>query len=120
MYGLSKATLAGRELTYGTDKVLAQDYYSQKGSNETSLFVYDASFIKLRQLQLNYSFPVNAFHHKIKSMTIGAVGRNLWTIMKHTPNIDPESNYSNSNVQGLELAAVPAFRSMGFNLNVKF
>ncbi|PUZ29659.1 SusC/RagA family TonB-linked outer membrane protein [Chitinophaga parva] len=119
-YGLSKATLPGRELTYGTGQILAPDYYSQKAYAESALFVYDASFIKLRQVQLNYSFPVNAFHHKIKSMTIGAVGRNLWTVMKHTPNIDPESNYSNSNVQGLELAAVPAFRSMGFNLNIKF
>ncbi|MEP7145182.1 MAG: hypothetical protein ABI707_20015 [Ferruginibacter sp.] len=40
--------------------------------------------------------------------------------MKHTPNIDPESNLNNTNAQGLELAGYPAVRNYGFNVNVKF
>jgi hypothetical protein len=39
--------------------------------------------------------------------------------MKHVPNIDPESNLNATNGQGLELSGFPAFRSYGFNVNVK-
>jgi hypothetical protein len=53
-------------------------------------------------------------------MNISLVGRNLAIIKKHTPNIDPESNYNNSIAQGLELAGVPPTRTYGINLNVKF
>ena len=56
----------------------------------------------------------------IKGLSLSLVGRNLWTIMKHTPNIDPESCINNTNAQGLELNGYPASRNIGFNLNVKF
>jgi len=48
------------------------------------------------------------------------VGRNLATLMKHTPNIDPESSINNTNGQGLELSGYPPVRSWGFNINLKF
>ena len=53
-------------------------------------------------------------------MNISLVGRNLAVLKKDTPNIDPESNYTNGIAQGLELAGVPPFRSYGLNLNIKF
>jgi hypothetical protein len=56
----------------------------------------------------------------IKSITLSLVARNVAILMKHTPNVDPESNYSSSNAQGLELAGYPNVRSYGFNLNFKF
>ena len=56
----------------------------------------------------------------IKSASISIVARNVAILLKHTPNIDPESNYNNTNAQGLELAGYPTVRNFGFNLNVKF
>jgi hypothetical protein len=56
----------------------------------------------------------------IKGVDITLVGRNLAILLKHTPNIDPESNYTNTNAQGLELSGYPAVRSMGLNVNLKF
>jgi hypothetical protein len=56
----------------------------------------------------------------IKGITISAVGRNLAILMKHTPNIDPESELNQTNGQGLELSGYPPQRNIGFNLNVKF
>ena len=53
-------------------------------------------------------------------MSVSLVGRNLWTILKHTDNIDPESAYNNTNGQGLEFNGYPATRNVGFNVNVKF
>lgn len=139
-YGLQKTTLQGRDgngtylgqgVMYDKDKeayvpntvaVNAQDYWQKlSSSNIGEEFVYDASFIKLRELSFGYSFPASILQNRfVKGLSISLVGRNLWTIMKHTPNIDPESAYNNTNGQGLELNGYPATRSVGFNVNVKF
>ncbi|MDN3580252.1 SusC/RagA family TonB-linked outer membrane protein [Mucilaginibacter flavus] len=117
-YGLSKETLPGRDKRYGTNQLYAQDYYVAM-SNNASMFLYDDSFIKFRQIVLGYTFPAKMFNNKIQGITLSAVARNVFTIMKHTPNIDPESNYSNG-PQGIEQAGVPYTRTFGLNLNAKF
>jgi hypothetical protein len=132
VFGLQKLTLAGRETgiigegvneagTKNTVNAKAWDYYQALATNVSSQFVYDASFIKLRQIVIGYTLPSKIFRKMpIQSINISLVGRNLAVLKKHTPNIDPESNYSGSVGQGLELAGVPPFRSFGLNLNVKF
>ncbi|MDB5010335.1 MAG: SusC/RagA family TonB-linked outer membrane protein, partial [Mucilaginibacter sp.] len=114
--GLHQATLVNREALVGT---AASTYYSTLASNVSSLFVQDATFIKLRQATLGYTFPVNLFNGAIKSASLSLVARNLFYLLKRTDNIDPESDYS-YNAQGLELGGVPATRTYGLNLNVKF
>lgn len=118
-FGLTKTTLPGRDLRYGTNDLYPQDYYFQISNNNPAIFVYDAGFIKLRQIIFGYTFPAGLFHSKIQGITLNFVARNVFTIMKHTPNIDPESNYSNG-PQGIEQATVPYTRSFGLNLNAKF
>ena len=115
--GLHKGTLLGRTVDN------AQDYH--KGivnNNIAEEFVYNASFIKLRELSLGYTFPQSVLNKMkvVKGLSVSLVGRNLWTILKHTDNIDPESAYNNTNGQGLELNGYPATRNIGFNVNVKF
>ena len=106
-----------------TVAVSAQDYWQAiTNQNIAEEFVYNASFIKLRELSIGYTLP-QAWLNKqtlIKGVTLSLVGRNLWTILKHTDNIDPESAYNNGNAQGLELNGYPATRNVGFNVNVKF
>ncbi|HEX9512689.1 MAG TPA: SusC/RagA family TonB-linked outer membrane protein [Puia sp.] len=135
-YGLQKATLAGREGGYVGQGVLenglpnkiavpSQQYFqdiSAGGSDHIAEeFVYDASFIKLRSASLNYALPASLFKKRfIKGMNFSLVGRNLAILMKHVPNIDPESSINNTNGQGLELTGYPSVRSWGFNMNVKF
>lgn len=118
--GLSKETLAGRDVRHGTDQVDANTYASQLAYNVPSMFIYDASFIKLRQIILGYTFPAKLFNNKIQGLNLSFVTRNIWTLMKKTPNMDPESNYTNSGSQGLEMAVTPPSRTYGLNLNVKF
>ena len=106
-----------------TVAVNAQDYYQGICNNNIAEeFVYNASFIKLRELSFGYEFPQTILNKMkvVKGLNVSLVGRNLWTILKHTDNIDPESAYNNSNGQGLELNGYPATRSVGFNVNVKF
>jgi TonB-linked SusC/RagA family outer membrane protein len=118
--GLSKATAAGRNQFYGTEGDYPATYYSNWANADQGLFIYDASFIKFRRLSLGYDFPVKMFNNKIHSLSFSLVTRNVFTIMKHTPNIDPEASYSASVYsQGLESAEVPYSRNFGFNVNIK-
>ena len=101
----------------------AQTYYQGiTNNNIAEEFVYNASFIKLRELSFGYTFPQSILNKMkvVKGLSVSLVGRNLWTILKHTDNIDPESAYNSGNGQGLELNGYPATRSVGFNVNVKF
>ena len=105
-----------------TVAVSAEKYWQAIASNSIAEeFIYNASFIKLRELSIGYTFPKSILGNKtVKGLSVSLVGRNLWTILKHTDNIDPEAAYNNSNGQGLELNGYPATRSIGFNVNVKF
>ncbi|MBS1915016.1 MAG: SusC/RagA family TonB-linked outer membrane protein [Bacteroidetes bacterium] len=118
-FGLTKTTLPGRDQLFGTGQIFPSQYYALVSTNNPAIFVYDASFIKLRQIVLGYTIPAKVFNDKIQGLTISFVARNIFTLMKHTPNIDPESNYSNG-PQGIEQAQVPYTRTFGLNLNVKF
>jgi TonB-linked SusC/RagA family outer membrane protein len=135
-YGLQKATLQGREGGYigkGVQEnghpndiaVPAQQYFQDISAGGTDHiaeeFVYDASFVKWRSASLTYNLPASLLRRKfIRGLSVSLVGRNLATLMKHIPNVDPESSINNTNGQGLELTGYPVERSWGMNINVKF
>lgn len=83
-------------------------------------FVYDASYIKLREITLNFNFPSKWFGQKkvLKGINVGLFGRNLWIIQKNTPYTDPEDGLSSGNIQGYQSGAYPNVKTIGFN--VKF
>ena len=121
-YGLHKNTLVGRESGIGSVPASGiNSYYKAIADNITEEFVYKSDFIKLREVVLSYPVP-ESFTDKLNilSMNVSLVGRNLWTIHKDVPNVDPESGYNAGNGQGLEFFPVPRIRSIGVNLNVKF
>lgn len=82
-------------------------------------FVYDASFVKLREVSLTYQLPDNILKKlKLKGASVGVYGKNLWLIYSKIPNMDPETMLTNGNGQGYELYSYPNTRSIGFSLNV--
>jgi TonB-linked SusC/RagA family outer membrane protein len=131
--GLNKLTLEGREGgvvgsgvtesgAVNTVNVPAQTYYQALSRNVGAVSVLDGSFIKLRQVTLGYTFN-SAFLQgtPFSSIGVAAVARNLWTIMKHTDNIDPESGFSaDPRYAGIEGASLPFARTYGINVNFKF
>jgi len=128
--GLHKETLNGRETgvsVVGVDDagnainktIPAQDYYNSL-SNVSLVQTYSADFIKLRSLVLSYTIPAATFKNRIQGIMISLVARNLLYIKRDSPNIDPESNYSNGFSYGLEYASLPSTKSYGLNLNVRF
>jgi hypothetical protein len=130
--GLNEMTLEGRNgITKGvtetgapnTKVADAQGYYRKLAQQVTSVHVLDGDFIKLRQVQLSYTLP-SAFVSKsvlFRSAQISFVARNLWTIMRNSDNIDPESNFGSTiRYTGIEGTSLPSTRTYGFNLNLKF
>ena len=100
--------------------VSSQTYFQSSHLNITGLDVYDADFIKLRQIILSYNLPQSIIAKTpFQGISLSLVGRNLAILMKHVPNVDPESSYNNTNGQGLEYFGAPTVRSYGFNLNLK-
>ena len=86
-----------------------------------ALHVYDASYVKLRQLLISYAIPSEKLEGiGIQGLEIGIVGRNLAILYKNCPYTDPEAGLSAGNVQGYQSGAYPAVREIGFNLTFKF
>ena len=82
-------------------------------------FVYDASFIKLREARIGYSLPNSIIGNSpFRNITVSVVGRNLAILYKNIPHLDPEAAVSTSNVQGIEGAQLPSIRSWGFSVNL--
>lgn len=130
--GAHKGTLEGREGgvtgqgvrqdgSPNVKSVDAMEYYMYLANNISEAFVYDASFIKLREISFGYTFPRQMVKKiGLADLSLSIIGRNLFTLYSNVPMVDPESSYTNGNGQGLEQWGLPATRSWGFNLNVKF
>ena len=85
-------------------------------------FIYDASYIKLREMSISYSLSGDQLKSLkyFKGATFSVIGRNLFLIWSNIDNVDPESTYSISNGQGYEYGSLPQRRSYGFNLKLNF
>ncbi len=90
--------------------------------NPAAAFVYDASYVKLREANITYSLPGNVVDKLkfVKGIDFSVIGRNLWIIHKNLPYADPEENLSSGNAQGYQSGAYPTTRQIGVNLKLKF
>ncbi|TAD96533.1 MAG: SusC/RagA family TonB-linked outer membrane protein [Bacteroidetes bacterium] len=138
--GNSDQTLTGRAEFYaGTGGYVGQGVVETGGANTKAVdpelywksvfdkniisdFVYDAGYIKLREVNLSYRFSDDILKKVpyIKGASISLVGRNLFFFQNGVKGFDPESNFNSGNGQGLESGAIPSYRSYGVNLNLKF
>ncbi|MFD1096821.1 SusC/RagA family TonB-linked outer membrane protein [Salegentibacter chungangensis] len=96
-------------------------YWGNSSRNPAALTVYDASYVKLRELSLTYKLPVKKwFGDMVNSANVSVVGRNLWIIDKNVPFADPESGLGAGNAQGYLSGSYPTLRTVGLNLNFEF
>ena len=109
--------LGGGNYAENTRRTTAERYnHGIYGLHEAHVF--DASFIKLREVRLGYRLPGSLTSRLgISSGNISLVGRNLW-LDAEVPHIDPETAFDASNAQGLEFGQLPSARSVGFNLSI--
>ena len=105
--------------------LIGEDWYTGNGGGFGSVsehFVQDASWFRLRQLSLSYTFEKSMLEKTpFAGITISFVGRNLF-LMTPYEGIDPETSLvgSSSNGQGLDYFQMPNTRSYALSLNVKF
>ena len=97
-----------------------EDYWMSVCRNAPSMFIYDNSYVKCRELTLSYQVPTAWLHNWVKGLSISFVARNPFIVWKNIPDIDPDSNYNNTTGMGLEYGSLPSRKSYGFNVNVKF
>ncbi|MCX6328830.1 MAG: SusC/RagA family TonB-linked outer membrane protein [Bacteroidia bacterium] len=104
--------------TYLDANQYGYDFYPKHELN-----IFDASFVKLREVTATYSFNKIGFLNKagIKDLSLSLVGRNLWIIHKNVPDLDPETSSSAGNTGvGAETNSIPSTRSYGFNIKISF
>ena len=96
-----------------------ESYWKSAADNAPSMFIYDNSYVKCREITFGYTFPEQMLGKMIKGLSVSFVARNPFIVWKNIPNIDPDSGYNTSGL-GLEYGSLPSRRSYGFNVNVKF
>jgi TonB-linked SusC/RagA family outer membrane protein len=104
-----------------TVSVKAQNYWENLG-NIDEAFIYDATNIRLRELNISYSLPKQLLSRTpLTGIKASLVARNLFMIYSKTEGFDPEAGFSSgSKTQGYEYGSMPTMRSIGFNINVSF
>jgi hypothetical protein len=119
---ITGVTTEGKPLNVTLTPQQAAAYWNALGDRDATKYIYDASFVKIRQLTLGYNIPRRVIAKTpFQAIGVSLVARNLGVLFKNIPNIDPESTYSfNGGAQGLDYFALPATRSYGVNLNVTF
>ncbi len=135
--GVVEETLIGREggivgvgvkavddgsgnISYVPNDVVAtcEDYNKNAYNNNLqSSSVFDASFIKLREIGLGYTFR-KIGNTPLRDLRIALVGRNLALLKSSVPHVDPETAFGSGNVQGFEFGQLPSARSIGFSISL--
>ncbi len=97
--------------------VTTEDYYHSLGAI-TERWIYDASFVKLREARVSIMLPlhiVNAL--SAQSIRWSLIGRNL-ALWSSAPNIDPETVLSTATFRGAEMGQLPTTKSLGFQVTL--
>jgi TonB-linked SusC/RagA family outer membrane protein len=109
-----------------TKTVTPQEYWlavaTANNLGITEANMYDASNVRLRNVQLSYSLSRKVLAKTpVKSAKFGVSCNNVWLIKSHMNGIDPESVYAtNSNATGFENAGLPTMRTFLINLALGF
>ncbi len=92
--------------------------------NNHSLWLYDATYARLKNITIGYTKKIKAENSPIKSYRIFVNSTNLWTITKY-PGWDPEisrdrDNAQERNVGGVGVTYLTPPQERTFNLGVNF
>ena len=88
-------------------------------------FTFKSDFVKLRSISLSYDLTNvmrgSSFLGFIKGLMLTGSIRNVYTLYKEIPNLDPEALQSSGDIRaGYENSALPTTRNYMFSINAKF
>lgn len=97
-----------------------QQYIGDAGG-ATEQMVFDGSWVRLRELGLNYRFDIEGNNRMIEGCELGIVARNLLLNTEY-PGVDPETSLTGagSNVSGFDYFNNPSTKSYSVSLRLKF
>ncbi|MFD2786092.1 SusC/RagA family TonB-linked outer membrane protein [Hymenobacter rubripertinctus] len=106
----------------GSRRYVNPEQYWARLSTISEPFVYDASFLKLREVTLTWQLPTAwlARVAHLKGASFAVVARNLAFLSRATVGFDPESAYNLGLAQGLESGGYPNSRTLGYQLQLDF
>ena len=96
-------------------------YFQYKYQYDNDGWLYDRTYVKLREVSLRYDFP-KTLMNKVKGISrasVAFVATNPWLIYSACPNIDP-SELGGAEYNFLEGGQAVSTRSFGLSLNVTF
>ena len=102
---------------------IAGDRYTAQGwaRSPNARYVYDASYIKLRNITLSYTMPQSILAKSfIRGVTFSLTASNVAILMKNLPDADPEGGIGAGNMQGWQSGVMPSTRTFGFSVNLQF
>ena len=108
--------------TPNTTAVTAESFYRQfYDRNHEENNTYDASFLKLRQFSVGYTFDKLKFLQQDASLRLSLIGRNLFAITEN-PHFDPEqlAVQGQGFISGVEDMSYATTRSIGFKAGFNF
>lgn len=121
LYGVSQATADARQaggVWIDGKQYDAQKYYSTI-SKLPGYYAYDATNVRLQEASLNYTLDGKVISDKIKRVTFGLIGTNLWMIYNKAP-FDPQLTYGTGTYSAKEFFMVPSTRTYGASVKVQF
>ena len=85
------------------------------------LIVYDASFVRLKEVTASYTFDLRKKVKWMRSITVGVTGDNLWLWSKY-PGFDPDVSTQDdeSSLRRVDIDSYPKSRKVVLNLNIRF
>lgn len=99
--------------------VCPESYFGRNYGNQAA-GIDDATYVKLREVRLGYKIPSSFMgRFGFVSGDIALIGRNLLLWAPNIDNIDPETAFDASNVQGIEFGQYPSSRSIGLSLSIR-
>lgn len=98
------------------------NYWRDYTSRDITRFIYDASYIKLREITVYYDLPKKWLAKTpLQSVRVAGVGRNVATLFAHTPKgLDPQATSTTGNGQGFERGFNLPEATYGFDIKVSF
>ena len=98
--------------------MLTLNQYQRARYNMFEVGIFDASFIKLREISVGFDLPEDILSKlPLSTARFSLIGRDLLSF-HDVPHIDPEISSTSGNYQGLETYLLPTSRSFGFSLKV--
>jgi TonB-linked outer membrane protein, SusC/RagA family len=131
-YGVAKRTGNREDFVFkgvtesgavNTKKISAQSFWTNAPAEE---FMYDASFLKLKELSLGYVVPKSFLskytNNLVSNLKLSVFGSNLLYLVKHTPGTTPDNSAFSATVfaQAVDYAPLPNTRTFGISVNVGF